>query len=382
MLSARIRPIFHIPRSAALPVPEFMRGIVWDGWRLQLRDDLEVRDPGEGEVKLRVLASGICHSDLNAMEYAHLPKPIILGHEAAGVVAAIGPGVEGFSPGDAVMVSTQTPCRHCRHCAAERYGDCDATYAASAKVPFRAGGAAVHSFANVSSFAEFTTVRAQQLFKTGDLPPHEAALIGCAVCTGIGAARNLGRVQQGDAVLVLGIGGVGVNALQGARLGGATEIIAADINPEKETPARHFGATRFLLLPRGLDAAGIVAHLHTAACAPIDVAIECSGVGAVTEAAIQLPRRGGTCVLVGQPQPGASAQFDIFNFTMGRRLLAGLNGDTNPFRDFPNLIQLATTGGIDLKSQVTRTWPVENFEAAMQALRRGQVIRAVLDYTL
>jgi S-(hydroxymethyl)glutathione dehydrogenase / alcohol dehydrogenase len=359
-----------------------MRGIVWDGQRLQLRDDLEVREPGGGEVKVQVLASGICHSDLNAMEYAHLPKPIILGHEAAGVVVAIGPGVEGLAIGDAVMVGTQTPCRHCRHCAAEHYGDCTETYAPSAAAPFRAAGAKIYSFANVSSFAEFITVKARQLFKTGGLRPQEAALLGCAVCTGVGAARNLGQVRNGDIVLVLGIGGVGVNALQGARLGGAAAIIAADINPEKEAASRHFGATKFVLLPRGLDAAGIVKHLGNAADGPIDVVIECSGVPAVTEAAIQLPRRGGTCVLVGQPLPGANAQFDIFNFTMGRRLVAGLNGDTNPFRDFPDLIQRAAKGEIDLKSQVTQIWPMEKFEEAMQALLRGQVIRAVLDYSL
>jgi S-(hydroxymethyl)glutathione dehydrogenase/alcohol dehydrogenase len=356
-----------------------MRGIVWDGARLHLTDELAVRAPGAGEAQVRVLASGICHSDLNAMDFPMMPTPIVLGHEAAGVVAAVGAGVVNVKIGEPVMVGSQTPCGHCRECESERYVACDMAYAPSAP-PFTWRGKPVNSFANISSFAGLITVKAEQLVNTEGLKPAAAALVGCAVSTGYGAARNLGQVRRGDIVVVFGVGGIGINAVQGARVAGAARVVAVDVNADKESVARKFGVTDFVLLPRGLDAEGIAKHVTTAIGAPVDVVIECSGVAVASQAAIQIPKRSGTCVLVGQPPPQTTVSFDVFGFTMGRRIVSELNGGTNPRRDFTTLIELARKGEIDLDSQVTQVWPLAEFETAMAALRSGKVVRAVLDH--
>jgi S-(hydroxymethyl)glutathione dehydrogenase/alcohol dehydrogenase len=357
-----------------------MRGVVWDGVRLHLTDQLAVREPGPGEVQVRVLASGICHSDLNAMDYPMMPTPIVLGHEAAGVVKAIGSGVVNLKVGEPVMVGSQTPCGQCRECQSERYIACDMAYAPVAP-PFTWRGQPTHSFANISSFASFITVKAEQLVNTEGLKPTAAALVGCAVSTGYGAARNLGEVRRGDVVVVFGVGGIGINAIQGARVAGASRVIAVDVNADKESAARKFGASDFILLPRGLDSSGITEHVTVAVGAPVDVVIECSGAPAAVEASIRIPKRSGTCVLVGQPAPQAMASFNVFGFTMGRKIVSQLNGGTNPRRDFATLIDLARKGEIDIDSQITRVWPLAEFETAMEALRSGQVVRAVLDHT-
>jgi S-(hydroxymethyl)glutathione dehydrogenase/alcohol dehydrogenase len=357
-----------------------MRGVVWDGVRLHLTDELAVREPGPGEAQVRVLASGICHSDLNAMDYPMMPTPIVLGHEAAGVVKAIGSGVVNVKVGEPVMVGSQRPCGHCRECQSERYIACDMTYAPVAP-PFTWRGQPTHSFANISSFAGLITVKAEQLVNTEGLKPAAAALVGCAVSTGYGAARNLGQVRRGDVVVVFGVGGIGINAIQGARVAGAARVVAVDINADKESAAQKFGASDFVLLPRGLDPSGITEHVTVAIGAPVDVVIECSGVPAAVEASINIPKRTGTCVLVGQPAPQTMASFNVFGFTMGRKIVSQLNGGTNPRRDFVALIDLARKGEIDIDSQVTRVWPLAEFETAMEALRSGQVVRAVLDHT-
>ena len=356
-----------------------MRGVVWDGSRLHLTDDLAVRAPGPGEAQVRVLASGICHSDLNMMDYPMLPTPIVLGHEAAGVVEAVGVGVTNFKIGEPVMVGSQTPCGHCRECQSERYIACDMTYAPVAP-PFTWRDRPTHSFSNISSFASLITVKAEQLVNTEGLKPAAAALVGCAVSTGYGAARNLGQVRRGDTVVVFGVGGIGINAIQGARVAGAARVVAVDVNGDKEPAARRFGAIDFVLLPRSLDAQGIAEHVTAAVGAPVDVAIECSGVPAVVEASILLPKRTGTCVLVGQPSPQATASFNVFGFTLGRNVVSQLNGGTNPRRDFAALINLAREGRIDIDSQVTKVWPLAEIETAIAALRGGQVVRAVLDH--
>jgi S-(hydroxymethyl)glutathione dehydrogenase/alcohol dehydrogenase len=357
-----------------------MRGVVWDGARLHLTDELAVRAPGPGEAQVRVLASGICHSDLNAMDYPMMPTPIVLGHEAAGVVEAIGAGVVKVKVGEPVMVGSQTPCGQCRECQSERYVACDMTYAPTAP-PFTWRGQRTHSFANISSFASLITVNAEQLVNAEGLKPAAAALVGCAVSTGYGAARNLGQVRRGDVVVVLGIGGIGVNAIQGARVAGAARVVAVDVNGDKKSAALRFGASDFVLLPRGLDANAIAEHIVAAVRAPVDVVIECSGVPAVVEASIRLPKRSGTCVLVGQPAPQTRASFDVFGFTLGRKVVSELNGGTNPRRDFAILIDLARKGEIDIDSQITQAWPLAEFETAMAALRSGKVVRAVLDHT-
>lgn len=356
-----------------------MRGVIWDGERLQLAEDLEVRPPGPGEVRVRVLASGICHSDLNMMAAPGVATPVVLGHEAGGVVAELGPGVTGFAVGEPVMVGTQTPCGRCRECRRGEPANCDETWGFAPAQPFRWRGRPVFSFANVSSFAGEIVVKASQLFATPGLPPAQAALIGCAVSTGYCAASNLGRVRAGDQVAVIGVGGIGVNAIQAARLAGA-RVLAVDVNPAKEAVARRMGAGDFLLASRDAEPRRLAAEMRGRA-APIDVALECSGAPAAVEAAVQAVKRGGRAVLIGMTAPGAHVRLSLDDLLGGREVISVMNGGARPQEDYPRLIALARDGGLDLASQITRVWPLREVGDAIAALRAGQVTRAVLDHT-
>ena len=356
-----------------------MRGVVWDGRKLHVTDRLSLRPIEAGEVRVRVLRSGICHSDIGMMAVQGAAVPMVLGHEAAGEIAEIGPGVTGWAVGDAVSVGTQTPCGHCRECERDEPHNCDITWGYAPGYPFLWEGKPVASFANVSSFAEEIIVKAGQLFATGDLPPEQSALIGCAVSTGVCAARVLGQVRKGDRVAVFGIGGIGVNALQGAAVAGA-EVIAVDANPAKEAVARHFGAAHFLRPEAGQDgmalAQGLAERFGT-----IDVAIECSGALPAVEAALHCTKRGGRTVLIGLSAPGSQARLSLDAMLGGHEILSTMNGGARPERDYPLLIAQARDGTLNLRDQISDIWPLGEVEAAIAALKAGQVTRAVLDLT-
>lgn len=356
-----------------------MRGVVWDGERLHVTNALSLRAIEPGEVRVRVLRSGICHSDIGMMSMPHAPLPMVLGHEAAGEILELGAGVTGWSVGDRVAVGTQTPCGHCRECAHDAPHNCDTTWGYTPGWPFLWEGRPVASFANVSSFAGEIVVKASQLFAIHDLPPEQGALIGCAVSTGVCAARVLGQVRAGDRVAVFGIGGIGVNALQGAQLAGA-EVLAIDRNPAKEAVARQFGAARFHLAEPGQDGlalAALLAERH----GPIDVAIECSGALGAVEAAIHCTKRGGRTVLIGLSAPGSFARLSLDAMLGGREILSTMNGGARPERDYPALIAQARDGVLNVRDQVSHVWPLDKVEEAIAALKAGEVTRAVLDHS-
>jgi S-(hydroxymethyl)glutathione dehydrogenase/alcohol dehydrogenase len=357
-----------------------MRGIVWDGRRLHVTDALEVRPPGPGEVQVRVLASGVCHSDLGVIDHALRPSPIVLGHEAAGVVAAIGEGVTNARVGEPVMVTTQTPCGHCHDCRKGNFATCPEGFGDPEAQPFTWRGRPVWAWANCSSFAGLITVRASQLFNTDGIDPIAASLLGCAVTTGHGAVNHLAEVVPDDIVVVLGMGGIGVNAVEAARLVGAARIVAVDVNPGKEAVARHFGADSFVV--PGPDATVTLDRIAAAAGGPVDAVIECSGARDAIEVAGRLAKPGGTCVLIGLPAPGTTLAVDVNQFARGGRIVSMFNGGNDPQRDIPRLIDLARSGRIDLAAQVTRVWPLGEVEDAIAALRAGQVTRAVLDHRI
>ena len=359
-----------------------MRGVVWDGHDLIVTDDLEVRDPGPGEARVRLLASGICHSDLNVMDGDRGPAPpVVLGHEGAGVVTEVGDGVNDVRVGDAVIISTLTPCNACRACAEGRFTDCSRAFG-TGNAPFTWNSEAVRAYANCSSFAGEVTVQARQLIPTGALDPHAAALIGCAVSTGYGVVRNVAGVRAGQAVAVFGIGGIGVNVLQTARLQGAAPIVAIDVNPDRQEVAARFGADTFVTASRsgsGQELARLVQQ--AAGGAAVDVAIECSGAPTAIDAAIRSVGTGGTVALVGIPPAGTAASFDVYALLRGQRIVGSLNGATDPGRDLPAIIDHVRAGTLDITSQVSRVWPVSEVADAVAAVRRGEVVRAVLDHT-
>lgn len=355
-----------------------VRGAVWDGRSLAVSSDLELREPGAGEVMVELAASGICHSDLNVIDgTSPMVVPVVLGHEGAGRIAAVGPGVDGWSVGDPVAICSLTPCFACRACAVERFSDCASAFGSDADertFPYRYRGERTRAYANCSSFASHTTVRADQLVAVDGIPAAQAALLGCAVCTGYGVVRNVARVRDGDRVAVFGVGGIGVNALQTARLQGAAEIVAVDVDERREAIARRFGATAFVRVSRDDDAGALRRHVGSG----FDAVIECSGALAAIEAAPVIVGTGGVVALVGIPPKGAKVSYDVNALLRGKRIVGSLGGAVHPVRDFRDIVEHVRAGRLELAAQVTGKWPLDQIGDAITALRAGEVIRAVV----
>ena len=345
----------------APPLISGVRAAIWDGTNL-IVDDVQLLAPAAGEVTVRVMASGICHSDLNVIDgRSPVPVPVVLGHEAAGIVDRIGAGVDSVAIGDEVMISSMTPCGDCPACDANRPSRCRAAYGRPS-FPFRWRGSEVRSYANVASFASHVTVLASQLIDTTGIPPSSSALIGCAVSTGWGAVTNVAQVAPGEIVVVIGVGGIGVNAIAAARAAGAGRVIAVDIDPRKEHVARSFGADDF--------------SVDISSVAFADTVIECSGAPAAISAAAALAP---TVALVGIPPADYELAINARSLVLGRRLLGSLNGDIVPSRDLPTIVGLVRTGALDLAAQVSGAWPLDRIDDAITAVRNGDVVRATLD---
>ncbi|MGW1713125.1 Zn-dependent alcohol dehydrogenase [Streptomyces sp. NPDC002156] len=349
-----------------------MRGVLFDGKQVQVVDDLEVRDPGAGEVLVAIEAAGLCHSDLSVVDGTiPFPVPVVLGHEGAGVVEAVGDGVTHVVPGDHVALSTLANCGACAECDRGRPTMCRQAIGRPGR-PFTRGGRPVFQFASNSAFVERTVVKAVQAVRIPkDIPMTSAALIGCGVLTGVGAVLNRARVDRGDTVVVIGTGGVGLNVLQGARIAGALRIVAVDANPAKEEVARRFGATHFLtstegvreVLPPGAD------HVF-----------ECVGRVELVRQAIDLLDRHGQAVLLGVPPATAEASFLVSSMYLDKSILGCRYGSSRPQRDIALYAELYREGRLLLDELVTETYPVEDFEKAVGDAEAGRVARGVLTF--
>ncbi|MER5833030.1 Zn-dependent alcohol dehydrogenase [Streptomyces sp. NPDC002130] len=349
-----------------------MRGVIFDGKQVRVVTDLEVREPGPGEVRVAISAAGLCHSDLSVVDGTiPFPVPVVLGHEGAGVVEAVGAGVSHVAPGDHVALSTLANCGTCAECDRGRPTMCRRAIGRPGR-PFRHHGSPVHQFASNSAFAERTVVKAVQAVRIpGDIPPASAALIGCGVLTGVGAVLNRARVDRGDSVLVIGTGGIGLNVLQGARLAGAGRIVAVDANPAKEEAARRFGATDFLT-----SAEGVRDLLPTGA----DHAFECVGRVELIRQAIDALDRHGQAILLGVPPATAEASFRVSSMYLDKSILGCRYGSSRPQRDIALYAEMYRRGRLLLDELVTRTYPVEDFEKAAADAEAGRVARAVLTF--
>ena len=353
-------------------------GAVWDGEHLRVVDDLEVPAPGPGEVTVRMLASGICHSDLNVLDgTAPSPLPIVLGHEGAGVVEAIGDGVAGLAVGHQVVIGTSVPCGACRACTGGRRGECVRAFRSVAP-PLQWHGDAVRLYANCGSWAGAVTVRAEQLVDARGIAAESAALLGCAVSTGYGVVTNVAEVRAGDTVVVFGIGGIGVNVIQSARLAGAAHIVAVDVDAAKDHVAARFGASAFVVAPRVDHADAIVALIESEAGAPVDVAVECSGAPVAIAAAIRCVGPGGRVALVGIPPRDTEATFAVNDLFLNRRILGSYNGNVDVARELPVIVEHVRHGRLELDAQVSHVWPLAEIHDAIAAVRAGAVVRAVL----
>ncbi|MFD5815540.1 Zn-dependent alcohol dehydrogenase [Streptomyces sp. NPDC127038] len=349
-----------------------MRGVIFDGKRTQVVDDLEIRDPGPGEVLVAIAAAGLCHSDLSVVDGTiPFPVPVVLGHEGAGVVEAVGAGVTHVGPGDHVALSTLANCGTCAECDRGRPTMCRRAIGMPQR-PFTRAGEPLHQFAANSAFAERTVVKAVQAVRIPkDIPLTSAALIGCGVLTGVGAVLNRARVDRGDTVLVIGTGGIGLNVLQGARLAGALRIVAVDSNPAKETVARQFGATHFLT---SMD--GVRDVLPTGA----QHAFECVGRVELIRGAVDSLDRHGQAILLGVPPATAEASFLVSSMYLDKSILGCRYGSSRPQRDIALYAELYREGRLLLDELVTATYPVEDFDRAAEDAHAGKVARAVLTF--
>ncbi|WP_225824477.1 alcohol dehydrogenase catalytic domain-containing protein [Streptomyces naphthomycinicus] len=349
-----------------------MRGVVFDGRQVRVVDDLAVREPGPGEVLVAIAAAGLCHSDLSVVDGTiPFPVPVVLGHEGAGVVAAVGAGVTHVAPGDHVALSTLANCGTCAECDRGRPTMCRQAIGRPGK-PFTRGEGGVYQFAANSAFAEHTVVKAVQAVRIPtDIPLTSAALIGCGVLTGLGAVLNRARVDRGDSVVVIGAGGIGLNVIQGARLAGALGIVAVDADPAKEGVARQFGATHFLT-----SAEGVRDILPTGA----DHVFECVGRVELIRQAVDLLDRSGQAVLLGVPPATAEASFLVSSLFLDKSVLGCRYGSSRPQRDIPLYAELYRQGRLLLDELVTAVYPVEDFEKARADAEAGRVARAVLTF--
>ncbi|MFE7973613.1 Zn-dependent alcohol dehydrogenase [Streptomyces shenzhenensis] len=349
-----------------------MRGVVFDGERVRVVDDLQVRDPGPGEVLVAIAAAGLCHSDLSVVDGTiPFPVPVVLGHEGAGVVEAVGAGVTHVAPGDHVALSTLANCGTCADCDRGRPTMCRRAIGRPGR-PFTRGGEPLFQFASNSAFAERTVVKAVQAVRIPkDVPLPCAALIGCGVLTGVGAVLNRARVERGDSVLVIGAGGIGLNVIQGARIAGALRIVAVDANPAKEAVARQFGATDFLT-----SADGVRDVLPAGA----DHAFECVGRTELIRRAVDLLDRHGQAVLLGVPPATAEASFLVSAMYLDKSILGCRYGSARPQRDIALYAELYRQGRLLLDELVTRTYPVEDFAEARADAAAGRLARAVLTF--
>jgi S-(hydroxymethyl)glutathione dehydrogenase / alcohol dehydrogenase len=351
---------------------------------LVIRADLEVGDPRESEVLVRVSHCGVCHSDLSVQRAAFGPLPAVLGHEAAGVVEACGPATPGFAEGDTVVLSVSPSCGRCVSCIRNRPSLCreSATLFTGAMADgdtrVRRGDQVVYRGAGMGAFAEYVVMSTNAVVKVPpDTPLDLACLVGCGVGTGVGAALNTARVEPGSTVVVLGVGGVGISIVQGARIAGAYRIIVSDPVAERRELASTFGATD-AIDPTAQDVAAEVKRMTRYGA---DYAFDAIGRSEVVNTGIAALRTGGTMVCVGVPlDPAVSYTIDsAMLFTLGEKVLRGCAyGSSNPHRDIPRYLDLWRGGQLDLESMVTARRPLEEVNDALDDLVAGRGLRTVL----
>ena len=349
-------------------------------------ETLQLAPPADGELLIKVRAAGLCHSDLSVIDGSR-PRvmPMVLGHEAAGVVEACGPGVTAFAPGDHVVFSFVPVCGHCDPCASGRAALCEP--GAKANVagtllggtqPFATGeGAALNHHLGVSGFAERTVVSQRSAVKIApDLPYEIAALFGCAVMTGVGAVVNTAQLRAGQSIAIFGLGGVGLAALLGAVAAGAYPVVAVDVNPAKLALAAGLGASHCSQAGKAVD---VPAQIKAAVNGGVDIAIETVGHEQVLADAYHATRRGGTTVTVGLPHPGRMLSLSAVSLVAEERTLKGsYMGSCVPSRDLPRFVALYQAGRLPVDRLLTHRLTLDEINAGFDRLVRGQAVRQVI----
>jgi S-(hydroxymethyl)glutathione dehydrogenase / alcohol dehydrogenase len=342
-------------------------------------EPVELDPPGPGEVRIRVTACAICHSDVAYADGAWGGGlPAVYGHEACGVVVEAGTGVDSARVGERVVVSLVRFCGACARCREGAPALCEARFRLDDVSPIRlAGGDRALQGMRCGTFADEAVVHASQAVPIHEgVPDTSACLIACAVMTGTGAVVRDARVGPGSAVVVIGAGGVGLNAVQAAAVAGAAHVIAIDVAPAKLAAARAFGATATV----DASAADPVAAAHAAVGSTgADAVIVTAGAAVAVDQGLACLRRGGTLVCVGMPASGQAARFDPGALAHdGKRIVGSKLGSARPAEDVPRLAALYTAGRLKLDELVTATYPLEDINAAVSAMRAGEAIRNVI----
>jgi len=351
-------------------------------------ETLELDAPGPGEVLVRIAAAGLCHSDLSVINGSRpRPMPMAIGHEAAGVVVAIGDHVDDLAPGDHVVMVFMPSCGHCLPCSEGRPALCEPGAAANGKGMLLSGecrlhdggdGALVHHHLGCSAFADHAVVSRRSLVKVDkELPLDIAALFGCAVLTGVGAVVNTAKVQPGQSVVIIGLGGVGLAALLGAIASGAAQVIAVDLSEDKLSLAKELGATA-TFNPAYVDA---VAEVKALTNGGADFAFEFAGVVRALENAYAMTRRGGTTVTAGLPPPDAALGVNVVGLVAEERTLKGSYiGTCVPVRDIPRYIALYRQGRLPVDRLLSGTISLDDINAGFDRLHDGSVARLVVRF--
>ncbi|MBK9178961.1 MAG: Zn-dependent alcohol dehydrogenase [Acidimicrobiales bacterium] len=355
------------------------------GRPLNVVDDVDLDPPGEGEVLVRVEHCGLCHSDLHFIDGSLPgPLPLLLGHEAGGVVEEVGAGVLGLAPGDKVILTLRPPCGRCYWCVRGEFSQCGPGAALTAGIfpdggtRLSRGGAPVYrSGVVLAAFAERTVVPAEAAVKVAaDTPLEIAAVLGCAVQTGVGAVINTAKVQVGDTVMIVGLGGVGISIAQGARLAGASRVIGVDPIAGRREQALSFGVTDVVDPAAGSPSE---AALALTVGIGVDHAFDAVGRASIVESLFPAVRNGGAVVMVGVPPIQDVVNVHAIGFGLVEKKLVGcFLGSANPHREFPRLLELWRAGRLDLEGMVTARRPLAEINQAVTDMQAGVGLRTVL----
>lgn len=350
-------------------------------------EEIDLRPPGPGEVLVRMGAAGLCHSDLSVINGDRpRPTPMALGHEAAGVVEELGPGVSDLKKGDHVVLVFIPSCGHCAPCAEGRPALCEPGAAANTAGKlmsgesrlFRKDGSMVHHHMGCSAFADHAVVSRHSVVKVDPgLPLEEAALFGCAVLTGVGAVVNTGQVRAGSSVAVVGLGGVGLASLLGAVASGARHVVAIDVSDDKLKLAKELGATHTF----NATTADIVEQVKAATQGGVDYAVEMAGSTRAFETAYRITRRGGTTITAGLPPPTASWAMPSTNLVAEERTIKGSYiGTCVPSRDLPRFIDLYLQGRLPVNRLLTHRLKLDEINEGFDRLNEGKAVRQVITF--
>jgi S-(hydroxymethyl)glutathione dehydrogenase/alcohol dehydrogenase len=338
-------------------------------------EEVKVRDPGPGEVRVAIKAAGLCHSDLSVIDGSiPYPVPVVLGHEGAGVVESVGAQVTSVREGDAVILSTLAHCGRCVACEVGRPTECKNAPNPKETQPFTVQGKPAFQFANASAFIGQTVVREQSAIPIDPRVPFDrAALIGCGIMTGVGAVLNRAKVETGSSMAVFGLGGIGLSCVQGGVLAGAAKIVAIDVVPAKLELAKRLGATHVVDASRDDPVAAIRELTRGGA----DYAFEAVGNLQVIQQALEAIGAGGSLTIVGVPKIGSRLDFVVHALYQNKAILGCRYGTARPRRDFAMLADLYLGGRLKIDELITRRYVLRDFQTALDSLKQGELARGV-----